>query len=229
MVMKAINLNVSCGATAIISRPNMLGSNVESPIRQCIGFCIRMINSPPTLAVFQDIHTGAEIHSNNYTLLDMPVGTSPYIRFGLPSPALTNAAVPRAEDYQIPVQQLVELSGYGISGDGHVLHEMEKKLRELADVPNPEMKAHDSHGRIVIRNKNGDWVLIGERVTASTDTSASRELYRPKVSDDSRIASIKIKLKSDPKSFCGESVFRRFVTNGDVVFKNLVYVKAKFT
>ena len=89
------------------------------------------------------------------------------------------------------------------------------KLRELADVPHPEMKAHDSHGRIVVRNRNGDWVLTGERITTSTSTSASRELYRPQLSDDARLASIRLKLESDPKSFCGESVYRRFVLDDD--------------
>ena len=39
--------------------------------------------------------------------------------------------------------------------------------RLTREAPHPEIKVQDSHGRIVVRDKKGDWILTGEKITAT--------------------------------------------------------------
>eukprot|EP01052_Picozoa_sp_SAG31_P020036 SAG31_NODE_1488_length_8104_cov_6.771585_1_plen_49_part_10 len=48
--------------------------------------------SPGNLAVWKNLHTMSEVRSNDFTIINLPVGTSAFNYFGIPAPPLTKAA-----------------------------------------------------------------------------------------------------------------------------------------
>ena len=135
MTLEAINRFVACGTFASLGNSKLLGSNVETPIRQSFGICMEFIGPcESNLVMWMDIHTSAMVRTNDFKIIELPIGMSAYNYFGLAPPELTKRALPIAEDYRPQVKSVIQLKGIGGPDSGGMTHER-KVLRDLGQLP----------------------------------------------------------------------------------------------
>jgi hypothetical protein len=77
--LKALSRLVACGTFAALGNSKILASNIETPIRQSFGINMGMIGiCESNLAVWLDLHTNVMVRTNDFKVIDLPIGTSPY-------------------------------------------------------------------------------------------------------------------------------------------------------
>ena len=65
------------------------------------------------LVFWLDLHTGAFVRTNDFKVITLPIGMSPYQYFGLASPPLSKRAMPIADDYRPQVKEIIQIEGIG--------------------------------------------------------------------------------------------------------------------
>lgn len=92
----------------------------------------------------------SEVRSNDFTVINLPIGTSAYNYFGIPAPPLTKAAMPIPEDYDIPIKSdIIQLHRVGITGGAELLRHR-NELRERGECSGEGVVVVDSNRQIVL-------------------------------------------------------------------------------
>ena len=208
MVLEAINKFVSVGALAMLGNTEILGSNAQSPIRQTFAICIGMDGEPGNLVVWRNLHTMAEVRSNDFSVLTLPVGTSAFNYFGIPAPTLTKAALPVPEDYTIDVQDIIQLQGIGVTGGADLLRHR-NELRDRGECSKEGVIVVDSDRQIVLYDPADDkWKRTGDAIRSNHD-------FGTELTDNTdTIKALKDQLSYDPLSFIGQSIYKDWGKHG---------------
>ena len=208
MVLEAINKFVSVGTLAMLGNTEILGSNAQSPIRQTFAICIGMDGEPGNLVVWRNLHTMAEVRSNDFSVLTLPVGTSAFNYFGIPAPTLTKAALPVPEDYTIDVQDIIQLQGIGVTGGADLLRHR-NELRDRGECSKEGVIVVDSDRQIVLYDPADDkWKRTGDAIRSNHD-------FGTELTDNTdTIKALKDQLSYDPLSFIGQSIYKDWGKHG---------------
>ena len=214
MALEALGKFVACGTFAALGNSKILASNIVTPIRQGFGICMGVIGICQSNLVFWlDLHTGAFVRTNDFKVITLPIGMSPYQYFGLASPPLSKRAMPIADDYQPQVKEIIQIEGIG-APDTEGLAHAQQTLRDLGDLPHPRAVVLDEEQHVVIRGQDGIWVRTGEAVSQRDPDVLQESLKIPKLKLKDAEQNIIDKITANPLAMISKSVYRRFNSEG---------------
>ena len=214
MTIKALEHYVPCGAFAALGNSKLLASNVETPIRQSFAICLGIVDPCESdLAFWVDLHTGAIVRTNDFNIMELPIGISPYHYFGLALPPLSNRALPIPDDHRPQIKAVIQLQGIGLADSGGMTHE-QKTLRDLGHLPQERAITIDQDHDVVIKRRDGEWVKTGAKLSARSPDVLQDSLMVPELEQQDRMRNASERIMANPTQMIGTSVYRRFNKQG---------------
>jgi hypothetical protein len=206
--LKALSRFVACETFAALGNSKILASNIETPIRQSFGIDLGMIGiCESNLAVWLDLHTNVLVRTNDFKVIDLPIGTSAYQYFGLASPPLPKRALPVPADFRPQAREIIKLRGVGMADSNGMDHER-ITLRDLGHLPHERALTIDEDQIVVICGRDGKWVKTGEKLSPRPADVLQDSLWVPDLIQQNNLQNMRDQLDLDPHSLINTSVYR---------------------